>query len=257
MPAEILPRVPPADIGLSAGGLLGVDAHKGLQDVLVRAKPHPLADIINSLIVRSMKQAVYSPESAGHFGIATRAYAHFTSPIRRYPDLMAHRAVVALLAGKKENHGALPLTAAGAHCSERERAAAEAEHKSVDILRAELLKAEIGTIMDGTVTSVIDSGTFVMIGDTGAEGMLRVGNLKPGDKIKVKLDAVDTIEGKIDLSLAGPAGTPRTGTVRTGPQQAGTRQAGAREGSRSGPSGRQMEKAKNNWRITPRKKRRR
>ncbi len=70
------------DLGLSAGGLLGVDPHKGLQDVLARAQSHPLADIINSLIVRSMRQAVYSPESAGHFGIAARAYAHFTSPIR-------------------------------------------------------------------------------------------------------------------------------------------------------------------------------
>ncbi|PIS47220.1 MAG: ribonuclease R [Elusimicrobia bacterium CG08_land_8_20_14_0_20_51_18] len=92
------------ELGLSAGGLLGVDPHKALQDVLARAQAHPLADIINSLIVRSMRQAVYSPESAGHFGIAARAYAHFTSPIRRYPDLTAHRAVTALLAGKKENH---------------------------------------------------------------------------------------------------------------------------------------------------------
>ncbi len=190
------------ELGLSAGGLLGVDTHKALQDVLEAAEKHPLANIINSLMVRSMKQAVYSPESAGHFGIAARAYAHFTSPIRRYPDLMAHRAVKALLAGKKENHGALPLTAAGAHCSERERTASDAEHKSVDILRAELLKGQIGAMMDGTVTTVIDSGTFVMLGDTGAEGMLRVTNLKPGAKVKVIVDAVDTIEGKIDLSLA-------------------------------------------------------
>jgi len=183
-----------------------------------------------------MRQAVYSPESAGHFGIAARAYAHFTSPIRRYPDLMAHRAVAALLAGKKENHGALPLTAAGAHCSERERAAAEAEHKSVDILRAELLKGQLGTIMDGTVTSVIDSGTFVMLGDTGAEGMLRVTNLKPGAKVKVKIDAVDTVEGKIDLSLAAPAVPGQAGQQQTIQQQA---------------------KVKGQWRVSPRKKRRR
>jgi len=190
------------DLGVSAGGLLGVDTHKGLQDVLESVEDHPLVSIINSLIVRSMKQAVYSPESAGHFGIAARAYAHFTSPIRRYPDLMAHRAVKALLEKRKENHGALPLTAAGAHCSERERAASDAEHKSVDLLRAELLKEHVGEVMDGTVTSVIDSGTFVMLGSTGAEGMLRVTNLKPGAKVKVIVDAVDTVEGKIDLSLA-------------------------------------------------------
>ena len=247
------------ELGLSAGGLLGVDPHKGLQDVLARAQSHPLADIINSLIVRSMRQAVYSPESAGHFGIAARAYAHFTSPIRRYPDLTAHRAVAALLAGKKENHAALPLAAAGAHCSERERAAAEAEHKSVDILRAELLKGAIGTVMDGTVTSVIESGTFVMLGDTGAEGMLRVGFLKPGAKVRVKVDAVDTIEGKIDLSLAGPASNvsqPGQSAGQAGPQQPGAPQINApRLNIASRASGRQRAKAKNNWRASSRRKR--
>jgi ribonuclease R len=236
------------ELGLSAGGLLGVDPHKGLQDVLARAQAHPLADIINSLIVRSMRQAVYSPESAGHFGIAARAYAHFTSPIRRYPDLMAHRAVEALLAGKKENHAALPLTAAGAHCSERERAAAEAEHKAVDILRAELLKDQVGSIMDGRVTSVIESGAFVMLGDTGAEGLLRAVRFKPGDKIKVRVDAVDTVEGKIDLSLAGPAG----------PRQPAAQQLNApRIRTDSRPAGRQTAKAGNRWSVPRRKKRRR
>jgi len=189
------------EFGLAAGGLLGSDPHKGLQDVLARAGSHPLADIINSLIVRSMRQAVYSPESAGHFGIAARAYAHFTSPIRRYPDLTAHRAVKALLLGKKEDHVALPLAAAGTHCSERERAASDAEHKALDLLRAELFKGRIGETLDGSVTTVIDSGTFVLLGDTGAEGMLRVTNLKPGAKVRVIVNAVDPVEGKIDLSL--------------------------------------------------------
>ncbi|MDP2866058.1 MAG: RNB domain-containing ribonuclease, partial [Elusimicrobiota bacterium] len=139
----------------------------------------------------------------GHFGIATRFYSHFTSPIRRYPDLMTHRAVKALLAGKKENHGALPLDKAGVHCSERERAAADAEHKSVDIMRAEMMKELVGSIMDGAVTTIIDSGAFVLLGDTGAEGLLRVNGLKPGMKIKVMIAGVDTAEGKIDLSLEG------------------------------------------------------
>ncbi|MEI8218416.1 MAG: RNB domain-containing ribonuclease, partial [Elusimicrobiota bacterium] len=179
-----------------------------IQDILRQAQTHPLADLINSLIVRSMKQAVYSPESQGHFGIAARAYAHFTSPIRRYPDLMAHRAIKALLLGKRENHGARSLAEAGVHCSERERAAAEAEHKAVDILRAELFKDAIGTVMEGIVTTVIDSGSFVMCGDTGAEGLLRNTTLKPGTKVKVIIDAVDTAEGKISLSLAEKPSMP-------------------------------------------------
>jgi len=196
------------ELGLSAGHIVGGNIRKALQDVLRQAEDHPLANIINSLIVRSMQKAVYSPESSGHFGIAARAYAHFTSPIRRYPDLTAHRAVKALLKGKPENHGALPLDEAGAHCSERERAAAETEYKAVDIMRAELFKGMIGEVVDGTVTTVMDSGSFVMIGDSGAEGMLRAAHLKPGAKVKVAIDAVDTVDGKISLSLAGQPALP-------------------------------------------------
>jgi ribonuclease R len=194
-------------MGFAAGRLVGGNLHKALQDILCRAESHPLADIINSLIVRSMQQAVYAPESSGHFGIAARAYAHFTSPIRRYPDLMAHRAVKALLEAKKERH-VTPLAESGTHCSERERMAAEAEHKAVDILRAELFKDKIGATLDGMVTTVLESGSFVLCGDTGIEGMLRVTNLAPGTKVKVVVDAVDTAEGKISLSLANKAQLP-------------------------------------------------
>lgn len=204
------------DMGLSAGHLVGGNTHKALQDIMRQAENHPLADIINSLIVRSMQKAVYSPESRGHFGIAARAYAHFTSPIRRYPDLMAHRAIKALINGKKENPGTLSLAEAGVHCSERERAASESEYKAVDIMRAELFKSRIGTVMEGTVTSVIDSGSFVMCGDTGAEGMLRVTTLKPGTKVKVIIEAVDTAEGKISLSLAQKTQLPTHWRVTPG-----------------------------------------
>ncbi|OGR69772.1 MAG: hypothetical protein A2089_07315 [Elusimicrobia bacterium GWD2_63_28] len=211
------------ELGLTAGHIEGRNAPKGLQDVLRQAEAHPLTTLINSLMVRSMRQAVYSPESEGHFGIATRFYSHFTSPIRRYPDLMTHRAIKALLRGKKENHAALPLDKAGAHCSERERAASDAEHKSVDIMRAEMIKELVGTVMDGAVTTIIDSGAFVMLGDTGAEGLLRVNGLKPGTKVKVMIASVDTMEGKIDLSLEARPGQPPAGTAGGGqaPQQPG------------------------------------
>jgi ribonuclease R len=210
------------ELGLTAGHIEGKNAPKALQDVLRQAEGHPLTNLINSLMVRSMRQAVYSPESEGHFGIATRFYSHFTSPIRRYPDLMTHRAVKALLRGRKENHGALPLEKAGVHCSERERAASDAEHKSVDIMRAEMLKELVGSVMDGAVTTVIDSGAFVMLGDTGAEGLLRVNGLRPGAKVKVMIANVDTAEGKIDLSLEGrPQQEARPGGQ---PQPAGGRE---------------------------------
>ncbi len=188
------------ELGLRAGHIEGRNAAKGLQDVLRQAAGHPLEHLINSLMVRSMRQAVYAPESGGHFGIATRFYSHFTSPIRRYPDLLTHRAVKALLRHVKETP-AVPLDKAGTHCSERERAAADAEHKAVDVMRAEMLKDLVGSVMDGAVTTVIDSGAFVMLGETGAEGLLRVNGLKPGTKVKVMIASVDTAEGKIDLSL--------------------------------------------------------
>ena len=191
------------NLGLSAGHIMGGNTHKGLQEVLCQAQGNPLEDIINSLMVRSMKQAVYSPESSGHFGIAARAYSHFTSPIRRYPDLTTHRAVIALLCGRKEHHGDLALAKAGVHCSERERAAAEAEHKSVDLMRAELFKSRIGSVMTGTVTAVTESGAFIRLGDTGAEGLLRGAKLKPGAKISVTITAVDAAKGQIDLSSDG------------------------------------------------------
>ena len=196
------------EMGLSAGHLIGGNTHKALQDILRQTQEHPLSDIINSLMVRSMKQAVYSPESKGHFGIAAKAYAHFTSPIRRYPDLTAHRAIKGLIAGQKENLDDSFLVKAGEHCSERERAAVEAERKAVDLMRAELFKGKVGSVLEGTVTTVIESGSFVMCGETGVEGMLRVTNLKPGTKVKVIVDAVDTAEGKIDLSLAEKPGMP-------------------------------------------------
>ena len=171
--------------------------------MLRQAEGHPLANLINSLMVRSMRQAVYSPVSQGHFGIATRFYSHFTSPIRRYPDLMTHRAIKALLEGRKENHATPTLEKAGVHCSERERAASDAEHKSVDVMRGELMKDLVGTVMDGAVTTVIESGAFVMLGDSGAEGLLRVNGLKPGAKVRVMLASVDSATGKMELSLEG------------------------------------------------------
>lgn len=194
------------EMGLPAGNLLGAHPQKALQKILEIAEKHPLSVLVNSLLVRSMRQAVYSPVSSGHFGIAARAYTHFTSPIRRYPDLVTHRAVAALLdGGRKRPEKSHPLAAAGAHCSERERAAAEAEHKAVDLLRAQLFSGMVGRDFDGMATSSIDSGSFVALGDTGAEGFLRGVFLKPGTKLKVKICAVDSAEGKIDLSPVSSA----------------------------------------------------
>ncbi|MEW5905307.1 MAG: VacB/RNase II family 3'-5' exoribonuclease [Elusimicrobiota bacterium] len=214
------------DLGLSAGHIRGSNARRGLQDILAKTGTHPLSATINSLIVRSMRQAVYSPESKGHFGIAARYYAHFTSPIRRYPDLMAHRAVKALLHGMKPKPGHIvrafnaifpgkkeaaqvPLIKAGEHCSERERAATEAERKVSDLMKAELLRTMVGQVMDGVVTAAAGSGAFVSLAESGADGLLRGATwLKPGDRVRVKIESINPIDGKIDLSAADQPGLP-------------------------------------------------
>ena len=187
-------------IGIPAKNILSGNIQKALQQVLKRAQGHLLEDIINSMIVRSMRQAIYSPQSQGHFGLAARAYTHFTSPIRRYPDLLTHRAVKALLRRAKEGRPAHELEAMGAHCSERERTSADAEYKAVDLMRAELFKDKIGTLMDGIVTAVTDSGAYVQLGKTGAEGLLRGSALKPGDKLTVRITGVDASNGNIDIA---------------------------------------------------------
>jgi len=234
-------------LGLSAGHLLGGDLHKNLQDVIGQAEGNPLEAILNSLIVRSMKQAVYSPVSAGHFGIAARAYCHFTSPIRRYPDLMTHRAIKELLAKTRLTHSMQALEGAGVHCSERERMAADAEHKATDILRAELLRSAVGTEMDGVVTAVTGAGAFVRLGDTGAEGLLRKMGFAPGDEVRVEIAGVDTAKGQIDLALtrtgegqapAAAGEAPRAEGRRPDVRRLGARPAERKFGGGSRPGGR-------------------
>ncbi len=234
-------------LGLSAGHLPGGNLHKNLQDVIAQAEGNPLEAILNSLIVRSMKQAVYSPVSSGHFGIAARAYCHFTSPIRRYPDLMTHRAIKELLSGRKLPHSIQALEGAGVHCSERERMAAEAEHKATDILRAELLKSQVGTEMDGVVTAITGAGAFVRLGDTGAEGLLRKTGFAPGDEVRVEIAGVDTAKGQIDLTLtrSGEAQAPAAPGEARQPEgrrpdvrRLGARPAERKFGGRARPGGR-------------------
>lgn len=220
------------DLGLSAGHIRGSNARRGLQDILAKTVSHPLSATINSLIVRSMRQAIYSPESKGHFGIAARYYAHFTSPIRRYPDLMAHRAIKALLHGMKPKPGhvmrafnamfpgkkeaaQVPLIKAGEHCSERERAATEAERKISDLMKAELLRTMVGQVMDGVVTAAAGSGAFVSLAQSGADGLLRGATwLKPGDRVRVKIESISSVDGKIDLSAADSPGLPPHWSVK-------------------------------------------
>ena len=151
--------------------------------LLEKAKETPFALMVHELVLRSQAQAVYSPVNIGHFGLALPRYAHFTSPIRRYADLLVHRA---LIAGCKLGDGALPgevgerFASIGEHISMTERRAAAAERDAIDRFVAAFLADRVDSIIAGRVTGVTRFGLFVRLDDTGADGLVPITSL-PND----------------------------------------------------------------------------
>jgi ribonuclease R len=143
--------------------------------VLAHAATTPEATMINELVLRAQAQAVYSSNNIGHFGLALPRYAHFTSPIRRYADLLVHRA----LAGAARESAAA-LAAIAEHISATERRAAAAERAALDRYRARLLGGAIGTVFPGRVTGVAPFGLFVTLPESGADGLIPISSL-PAD----------------------------------------------------------------------------
>ena len=151
--------------------------------LLEKAKDTPYAQMVHELVLRSQSQAVYSPVNIGHFGLALPRYAHFTSPIRRYADLLVHRA---LIAGCKLGDGALPIemgerfASVGEHISNTERRAAAAERDAIDRFVAAFLADRVGAILPGRVTGVTRFGLFIRLEETGADGLVPIASL-PND----------------------------------------------------------------------------
>jgi ribonuclease R len=156
---------------------------KMFTQLLAKASESAYALMVHELVLRSQSQAVYSPANIGHFGLALPRYAHFTSPIRRYADLLVHRA---LIAGCRLGDGALPaevgerFTSIGEHISTTERRAAAAERDAIDRFVAAFLADRVGTIMAGRVTGVTRFGLFVRLDETGADGLVPIASL-PND----------------------------------------------------------------------------
>jgi ribonuclease R len=157
--------------------------------VLRRAEGTPEAALVNDLVLRSQAQAAYSPDNIGHFGLALRRYAHFTSPIRRYADLLVHRALIAGAngAGCDFGLGAMPpdtdhdqLAAIGEHISATERRAAAAERAAIERYRATLLTGSIGALFAARISGVAGFGLFVTLRDNGADGLVPISTL-PSD----------------------------------------------------------------------------
>jgi len=209
----------------------GMD-HASLQPLLDAAKGRPESFAVNLAILRSLERAVYEPTAVGHFALASEDYTHFTSPIRRYPDLTVHRLLDLHLRGQLKKRRPQPdiptfeeCQELGIHCSRNERRAeaAERELKLVYVLR--LLEGRIGDEFDGIVTGVANFGLFVQLPQYLVEGLLRFSDLpddwwevdteagcvigqrsgrrlKIGDPIRVSVAAIDLADRELDLTLA-------------------------------------------------------
>jgi len=191
--------------------------------LLARVKDRPDAQLLQTVMLRSLKQAVYSPDNAGHFGLAYESYTHFTSPIRRYPDLLVHRAIKATLKRRRYEPG--DWHALGMHCSMTERRADDATRDVEAWLKCYYMKDRIGEVFDASVSGVTSFGAFVALDGVYVEGLVHVSELgsdyfhfdaakhqlmgerthrrfRLGDRVRVKLVRVDLDSSKIDFTLA-------------------------------------------------------
>jgi ribonuclease R len=202
-------------LGIKAPTSLVANPVKGLQGLLKAAIGHPFEETANIQVIRSLKLALYSPEQGGHFGLASKDYCHFTSPIRRYPDLFVHRALKGMFSGKPRAHcDGLSVEALATRCSERERGASEAERKAVDLARAQLLGRSVGQEFIGVVVNSTNAGLFIALPESGAVGLLRSGGGTIGMKMKVRLKSVDAAAGRLDFEAVEDA---LPGQVRSSP----------------------------------------
>jgi ribonuclease R len=197
---------------------------KELQRVLLEAKGRSEERIVNNILLRSMKWAKYSAKNLGHFGLASDAYTHFTSPIRRYPDLIVHRILKKILSKKDGKTTEEELAKKADHLSQRERVAMEAEREILDRYRTRFMKDKVGDVFDGVISGVTAFGFFVELKDIFVEGLVRVTSLhddyyhyheeryclvgerthktfKIGDEVKVRVDRVDIERRHIDFGL--------------------------------------------------------
>jgi ribonuclease R len=200
---------------------------RDLAAIAPRVRDAELRPFVETLVVRSLSQAVYQPTNIGHFGLALPDYAHFTSPIRRYPDLLVHRALRAGLglAPRPSTPDEAALEAIGADLSRLEKRADEADRYVDNFLKCVYLRDRIGQAFDGLITTVVEFGCFVQLLGVGVDGLLHLTALRdddyamtrdggqwqgrrsgrrfaPGMRVRVLVTAANPVEGMIDLELA-------------------------------------------------------
>jgi ribonuclease R len=231
-----------------------------------RLAARPDGALLEGLVIRSLAQAVYQQTNIGHFGLALKEYAHFTSPIRRYPDLLVHRAIkAAVLPGSASGYkySNAELQTLGTECSERERRADDASRDVMGYLKCLYMHNRVGETFEATVTSALEFGLFVQLKDMPVDGLVHISAI-PGDyweleeggvglvgqrtgrrwqlgsAVNVRLVRVDVTQRQIDFELLDGSGATSEGPVRA-PRRGGdaNRRGGGRErGGRSGGRGR-------------------
>jgi ribonuclease R len=247
--AEIAPALARVGIPMPAAGLLD---RAQLQSILNLAHRHPAARVIQRWILRTLMRARYQPENLGHFGLASECYAHFTSPIRRYPDLIVHRIVKAAIDGAKPGDEAMRAVAQalpewGKHTTKREEISQKIEWGAEEIVALDYMQRHhMGDVFEAFVSGVNAMGFFVALAEYPVEGLVRIASLggeyydlddqyhiwrsrssgatiAMGDRVTVAIERIDALDGKMDLRLVrrkeggGNAGDGKRGSAkRTG-----------------------------------------
>ncbi|VAW83677.1 3'-to-5' exoribonuclease RNase R [hydrothermal vent metagenome] len=234
-----------AELGLKLGGR-DKPKSKHYGELLQQIQDRDDAHLIQTVLLRSLSQAVYAPDNEGHFGLSFDAYTHFTSPIRRYPDLLVHRAIRYALSNearkKPFRYSEVQMKSFGEHCSNTERRADEATRDATDWLKCEFMQSRVGEVFSGTITSVTSFGIFVELDDIYVEGLVHVTALQNDyykfdpvkhrlvgertnrsyrltDKITVQVARVNLDDKKIDFELAGTSKPSDADQPKTKPKK--------------------------------------
>ena len=237
------------EFGLPLGGGENPNA-KDYAALLEKVKARPDAQLLQTVMLRSLRQAVYSPDNVGHFGLSYEHYTHFTSPIRRYPDLLVHRSIKAVLDGHRYTPG--NWDDIGMRCSMTERRADEATRDVNNWLKCYYMRDRIGEEFAGTIASVVPFGVFVALDSVYVEGLVHVSELgedyfqfdnikhemlgersgkryRLGDRLLVRLVRADMESGRIDFVLADQPSSFNTGngpSARPVPRKGGRQKRG-------------------------------